>query len=82
MELAAGAGVAHCHSGPLGGGLAHALQSRTLMVLLNLFFTWLASLAICVLTARGFSSERQPGLLMFGWLPLIGASPRWPPRPW
>ena len=36
------------------------------MVLLNLFFTWLASLCICFLTARGFLGSGQPGLLMFG----------------
>ena len=41
-------------------------ESRTLMTLLNLFFTWLASLCICFLTARGFLSSGQPGLLMFG----------------
>jgi len=29
-------------------------ESRALMVLLNVFFTWLASLCICFLTARGF----------------------------
>jgi PAS domain S-box-containing protein len=36
------------------------------MVLLNLFFTWLASLCICFLTARGFLGSGQPCLLMFG----------------
>ena len=41
-------------------------ESRTVMVLLNLFFTWLASLCICFLTARGFLGSGQPGLLMFG----------------
>jgi len=41
-------------------------ESRALMVLLNLFFTWLASLCICFLTARGFLGSGQPGLLMFG----------------
>jgi len=41
-------------------------ESRTLMVLLNLVFTWLASLCICILTARGFLGTGQPGLLMFG----------------
>jgi PAS domain S-box-containing protein len=41
-------------------------ESRVLMVLLNLFFTWLASLCICLLTARGFLGSGQPGLLMFG----------------
>ena len=41
-------------------------ESRTLMVLLNVFFTWLASLCICFLTARGFLGSGQPGLLMFG----------------
>ena len=41
-------------------------ESRALMVLLNLFFTWLASLCICLLTARGFLGSGQPGLLMFG----------------
>ncbi len=41
-------------------------ESRTLMVLLNLFFTWLASLCICFLTSRGFLRSGQPGLLMFG----------------
>jgi PAS domain S-box-containing protein len=41
-------------------------ESRVVMVLLNLVFTWLASLWICVLTARGFLGSGQPGLLMFG----------------
>ena len=41
-------------------------ESRSLMVLLNLLFTWLASLCICILTARGFLGTGQPGLLMFG----------------
>ena len=41
-------------------------ESRSLMVLLNVFFTWLASLCICFLTARGFLGSGQPGLLMFG----------------
>jgi len=41
-------------------------ESRSLMVLLNIFFTWLAALCICYLTARGFLSSGQPGLLMFG----------------
>ena len=41
-------------------------ESRALMVLLNLFFTWLASLCICFLTARGFLGSGQPALLMFG----------------
>ena len=41
-------------------------ESRTLMVLLNVFFTWLASLCICFLTARAFLGSGQPGLLMFG----------------
>ena len=41
-------------------------ESRAVMVLLNLFLTWLASLCICVLTARGFWGNGQPGLLMFG----------------
>jgi uncharacterized membrane protein YedE/YeeE len=30
------------------------------------FFTWLASLCICFLTARSFLGSGQPGLLMFG----------------
>ena len=41
-------------------------ESRALMVLLNVLFTWLASLCICILTARGFLGSGQPGLLMFG----------------
>ena len=41
-------------------------ESRGVMVLLNVFFTWLASLFICFLTARGFLVSGQPGLLMFG----------------
>ena len=41
-------------------------ESQPLMVLLNLLFTWLASLCICLLTARGFLGSGQPGLLMFG----------------
>ena len=41
-------------------------ESRTVMVLLNVFFTWLASLCICILTARAFLGSGQPGLLMFG----------------
>ena len=41
-------------------------ESRAMMVLLNLFFTWLASLCICFLSARAFLSSGQPGLLMFG----------------
>ena len=41
-------------------------ESRAVMVLLNVFFTWLASLCICILTARGFLGSGQPGLLMFG----------------
>ena len=41
-------------------------ESRILMLLLNLVFTWLASLCICILTARGFLGSGQPGLLMFG----------------
>ncbi|MCX6925677.1 MAG: hypothetical protein NT154_21070 [Verrucomicrobia bacterium] len=41
-------------------------ESRALMVLLNVVFTWLASLCICLLTARGFLVNGQPGLLMFG----------------
>ena len=46
--------------------LRTAYESRTLMVLLNVFFTWLASLCICFLTVRGFLGSGQPGLLMFG----------------
>ena len=46
--------------------LQTAYESRTLMVLLNVFFTWLAALCICFLTARGFLDSGQPGLLMFG----------------
>ena len=46
--------------------LRTAYESRTLMVLLNVFFTWLASLCICFLTARAFLGSGQPGLLMFG----------------
>jgi PAS domain S-box-containing protein len=46
--------------------LRTAYESRTLMVLLNLFFTWLASLCICFLTARAFLGSSRPGLLMFG----------------
>jgi len=41
-------------------------ESRLAMVLLNLLFTWLASLCICILTARGFLGSGRPGLLMFG----------------
>ena len=41
-------------------------ESRALMVLLNVVFTWLASLCICVLTARGFLNGGRPSLLMFG----------------
>src|ERR1039457_7030050 len=41
-------------------------ESQVLIVLLNLLFTWLASLCICMLTARGFLGSGQPGLLMFG----------------
>jgi len=41
-------------------------ESRVTMVLLNLFFTWLASLWISLLTARGFLNSGQPSLLMFG----------------
>ncbi len=41
-------------------------ESRVLMVLLNVVFTWLASLCICILTGRGFLRGGQPGLLMFG----------------
>jgi PAS domain S-box-containing protein len=41
-------------------------ESRAAMVLLNVFFTWLASLCICVLTARGFLASGRPGFLMFG----------------
>jgi len=37
-------------------------ESRALMVLLNRFFTWLASLCICLLTARGFLGSGQPGV--------------------
>ncbi len=36
------------------------------MTLLNLLFTWLVSLCICILTARGFLGNGQPGLLLFG----------------
>ena len=46
--------------------LRTAYESRTLMTLLNFFFTWLASLCICLLAARGFLVSGQPGLLMFG----------------
>jgi PAS domain S-box-containing protein len=46
--------------------LRTAHESRAVMVLLNFFCTWLASFAICVLTARGFLASGQPGLLMFG----------------
>jgi PAS domain S-box-containing protein len=41
-------------------------ESRALMVLLNLVFTWLASLCVCVLTARGFLATGEPALFMFG----------------
>ncbi len=41
-------------------------ESRALMVTLNVVFTWLVSLCICILTARGFLASGQPGLLMFG----------------
>ena len=37
-----------------------------LMILLNVWFTWLASLCVCVLAGRGFLTNGQPGLLMFG----------------
>jgi PAS domain S-box-containing protein len=46
--------------------LRTAYESRTLMVLLNVFFTWLASLCVCFLTAHAFLGSGQPGLLMFG----------------
>ena len=46
--------------------LRTAYESRALMTLLNFFFTWLASLCICLLAARGFMWSGQPGLLMFG----------------
>jgi len=41
-------------------------ESQALMVLLNLLFTWLACLCVCILTARGFLRSGQPGLFMFG----------------
>ena len=41
-------------------------ESLILMVVLNVLFTWLASLCICFLTARAFLGSGQPGLLMFG----------------
>ena len=41
-------------------------ESRAAMVLLNVGFSWLASLCICILTARSFLGAGQPGLLMFG----------------
>ena len=47
-------------------GLQTVYESRSLMVVLNLFFTLLASLCICFLTARGFLHSGQPALLMFG----------------
>jgi len=46
--------------------LQTAYESRLAMVLLNLFFTFLASACIGFLTARGFLATGQPGLLMFG----------------
>ncbi len=41
-------------------------ESRAAMVFLNLSFTWLASLCVALLAARGFLASGQPGLLMFG----------------
>jgi len=46
--------------------LRTAYESRSIMVLLNLFFTLLASLCICFLTARSFLITGQPSLFMFG----------------
>lgn len=40
-------------------------ESKTLMIAGHLVFTWLGSLCICILTARGFLSRGQPGLLLF-----------------
>jgi len=40
-------------------------ESRWLMVLLNLAGTCLAAICICILTARGFLANGQPGLLLF-----------------
>ena len=42
------------------------MESRPLMVLLNVVFTWLASACVAVLTARAFLATGRPGLLMFG----------------
>ncbi len=41
-------------------------DSPTLLPLLNLVFNWLASVCICVLTARAFLDSGYPNLLMFG----------------
>ena len=57
LALIAGLWVADLHT---------VYESRMLMVLLNLLFTWLASLCICFMTARGFLASGRPGLLMFG----------------
>jgi hypothetical protein len=42
-----------------------AYDSPTLLLLLNLGFNWLASVCICVLTARAFLDSGHPNLLMF-----------------
>jgi PAS domain S-box-containing protein len=42
------------------------MESPLLMVVLNVTFTWLASLCIAVLTARAFLATGRPGFLMFG----------------
>ena len=40
-------------------------ESRFWMLFFNIFFTFLAGLCICVLSARGFVQTGRPGLLMF-----------------
>ncbi len=57
MIIIAGLWVADLHS---------TYDSPALLLLLNLVFNCLASVCICVLTARAFLECGQPSLLMFG----------------
>jgi len=41
-------------------------ESRAVVFLVNVFFVGLVSLCIAYLAGRGFLTDRQPGLLLFG----------------
>ena len=46
--------------------LRTSYESRTLLILTNLVFTWLVSMCVALVAGRSFLANGQPGLLLFG----------------